>query len=227
LNRYDYGFRDYDPLLMRWTTEDPIRDWQNWYAYCENDPVNFIDLWGLNPGDPFPSADAAATDWAETYNDDSIRSNKELGSSIYKTDEGYKYTTPNTGTKNNVKLSVPENNEEVVAKIHSHANATNPLSDTFSDEDLHRADQEKVDSYVSTGYGNLDKYDHETKEVSPLSNDISYDSKNSDLYENNPDAYKGTDDPKNSRFESIIDDVKQSTGYYNSGGSNGTKKEEN
>jgi RHS repeat-associated protein len=43
----NYGFRDYAPNLGRFTTVDPIRDGGNWYAYCHNDPVNFVDPWGL------------------------------------------------------------------------------------------------------------------------------------------------------------------------------------
>lgn len=44
---YDYGFRDYDTRTGRFTTVDPVRNGTNWYAYCNNDPVNFFDLWGL------------------------------------------------------------------------------------------------------------------------------------------------------------------------------------
>ena len=44
---YDYGFRDYYPRNARFTTVDPIRDGRNWYTYVLNDPVNFIDLYGL------------------------------------------------------------------------------------------------------------------------------------------------------------------------------------
>ena len=44
---YDYGFRDYSPEIARFTTVDPIRDGRNWYCYVENDPVNYVDLWGL------------------------------------------------------------------------------------------------------------------------------------------------------------------------------------
>ena len=43
----NYGYRDYSPKTARFTTVDPIRDGHNWYAYCSNDPVNFVDLWGL------------------------------------------------------------------------------------------------------------------------------------------------------------------------------------
>ena len=44
---YDYGFRDYSPEIARFTIVDPIRDGRNWYSYVVNDPVNYVDLWGL------------------------------------------------------------------------------------------------------------------------------------------------------------------------------------
>jgi RHS repeat-associated protein len=48
---YNYGYRDYKPELARFTTVDPIRDGANWFAYVNNDPVNWIDPWGLQPND--------------------------------------------------------------------------------------------------------------------------------------------------------------------------------
>jgi RHS repeat-associated protein len=44
---YNYGYRDYQPEVARFTTIDPIRDGANWFAYVNNDPVNYVDLWGL------------------------------------------------------------------------------------------------------------------------------------------------------------------------------------
>ena len=49
---YDYGFRDYSPVSARFTTIDPIRDGANWFVYVVNDPVNYVDLWGLCGMDP-------------------------------------------------------------------------------------------------------------------------------------------------------------------------------
>ena len=45
---YNYGFRDYSPVMMRFTTVDPIRDGTNWYAFVGGDPVNYVDLFGLD-----------------------------------------------------------------------------------------------------------------------------------------------------------------------------------
>ena len=39
--------RYYNPSNGRFTSEDPIRDGLNWYTYCGNNPVLFIDPWGL------------------------------------------------------------------------------------------------------------------------------------------------------------------------------------
>jgi RHS repeat-associated protein len=44
---YDYGYRDYKAEVARFTSIDPIRDGSNWYAYVNNDPVNWVDPWGL------------------------------------------------------------------------------------------------------------------------------------------------------------------------------------
>ena len=48
---YNYGYRDYSPQTVRFTTVDPIRDGANWFAYVNNDPVNYVDLWGLYMGE--------------------------------------------------------------------------------------------------------------------------------------------------------------------------------
>ena len=39
--------RYYDPSTGRFISEDPIRDGTNWYAYANNNPVMYIDPWGL------------------------------------------------------------------------------------------------------------------------------------------------------------------------------------
>ena len=41
--------RYYDPEVGRFITEDPARDGENWYVYCENNPIMFVDTNGLQP----------------------------------------------------------------------------------------------------------------------------------------------------------------------------------
>jgi len=46
-----YGARWYDADSGRFMSRDPIRDGWNWYAYVGGDPVNWVDLWGLEKSD--------------------------------------------------------------------------------------------------------------------------------------------------------------------------------
>jgi hypothetical protein len=32
---------------------DPVRDGANWFAYINNDPVNWVDPWGLSASDNY------------------------------------------------------------------------------------------------------------------------------------------------------------------------------
>ena len=51
LNTYDYGARQYDPILARWDRVDPLCEKYystSPYAYCENNPISSIDPDGRN-----------------------------------------------------------------------------------------------------------------------------------------------------------------------------------
>ena len=41
--------RYYNPVNGRFTSEDIARDGLNWYTYCGNNPIAFVDPWGLAP----------------------------------------------------------------------------------------------------------------------------------------------------------------------------------
>jgi len=45
---YDYRARVYKPQIGRFLQTDPIQASLNLYTYCENNPVNWIDPWGLD-----------------------------------------------------------------------------------------------------------------------------------------------------------------------------------
>lgn len=39
--------RYYSPSVGRFLTIDPVKDGTNWYVYCSNNPIAFVDPWGL------------------------------------------------------------------------------------------------------------------------------------------------------------------------------------
>lgn len=47
LNLYNLGIRDYSPQMKSFITKDPLRDGENWFAYCSCDPVNYSDNTGF------------------------------------------------------------------------------------------------------------------------------------------------------------------------------------
>ena len=46
LDLYFAQNRFYDPVDHRFTQEDPIKDGENWYAYCGNNPIIVVDVYG-------------------------------------------------------------------------------------------------------------------------------------------------------------------------------------
>lgn len=46
---YDFGMRFYSPMMPRWMTRDPLGEagGLNLYAFVGNNPVNWVDPWGL------------------------------------------------------------------------------------------------------------------------------------------------------------------------------------
>ena len=53
LNTYDYGARQYDPILGRWDRMDPLCEKYysiSPYAYCLGNPVKFVDIFGMDNG---------------------------------------------------------------------------------------------------------------------------------------------------------------------------------
>jgi hypothetical protein len=125
--------------------------------------VNYIDPWGLAPGDIFPTVDYAATDFGRTYNDDSIKYNKEYGSSVYKKGDGYTYTVPSRGSSYGVTPSVNPT-ERTIADLHTHGADTDRYTtkDDFSDHDIDLANKRNIPSYVALPSKVLQKYDPQT-----------------------------------------------------------------
>ncbi len=79
-----FGARYYDVGIGRFITPDPLGmvDGPNGYLYCSNDPLNYIDAYGLSgegvggwgiPGVGFPGGSGNGIDWGDIRGDTSDR----------------------------------------------------------------------------------------------------------------------------------------------------------
>jgi hypothetical protein len=97
--------------------------------------IKYTDPDGRAAGDEFDSIEDAAFNFAHTYNDDSIATGREYGSTIYSYETGgskkYFYTIPNRGGKakpngdQGTNVSKPGKGQLSVATIHTHGNLDN------------------------------------------------------------------------------------------------------
>lgn len=81
-NMYEYEARHYDASLGRFVTIDPLAEdysFQSPYAYAVNDPIRFIDKFGMGPDDWVKNLETCEYEWKNEVTSES------------NTPEGYKY----------------------------------------------------------------------------------------------------------------------------------------
>ena len=108
LNTYDYGARQYDPILARWDRVDPLAEKNpniTPYHFCHNDPVNRIDPNGM--------------DDYYTREGKYLGTNKAKTDNIYVTDEGQYRHTKDGKYVINVSSRVALNETELDADAYS------------------------------------------------------------------------------------------------------------
>jgi RHS repeat-associated protein len=179
---YYYRARTMHPQIGRFMQSDPLLyvDGMNYYSYCLNNPIKFVDPFGRAPGDYFPNMDAAAIDWGNRYNQSSIDNNQEYASTIYEYpnpttgNHGYTYTTPNHGGEASVNPSSNPSGTTATGDIHSHGGYSHGVYDdnNFSSQDKEDNDRTGLTGYVTTPNGSLQKYDPSTKNINVLCTDM-------------------------------------------------------
>lgn len=87
---YYLNAKYYDPENGRFISQDTYRGEVNdpgqWhlYAYCANNPINYVDPSGHKYGNSFTTKNNAAKDFGKTINPKSIEEDREYSSVIYK-----------------------------------------------------------------------------------------------------------------------------------------------
>jgi len=208
--RYDPAlgrFTSIDALAAKYPDISP-------YAYCVNNPIRLVDIDGRDPGDFFTNPNAAAKDFGRCYNDNSIREHLEYASSIfevYKSDgtKGYTYTIPNKGLETTCVASEAPVKNKTVATVHAHGQYIEGWdNDHFSGisftrdysekeipidnlkkapprTDIFSYNSAKINGYVSTPNGSLQKYDYNKGKITTISTNMPCDSNDPNKLNNN------------------------------------------
>jgi hypothetical protein len=141
-----------------------------------------VDLWGLKPGDVFPTVDDAADDFGKEYNGRSIINGIEYGTTIIQSGDGYTYLEPTTGTKDGITLPTPLGGPDAaVAGHHTHGNYDPQYKNNdFSEKDKETAREYDRSFYVATPDGSLKEYDPKTDSVRTVNTNMPSDPKDPD-----------------------------------------------
>lgn len=120
----------------------------------------YLDSLGLAPGDSYTSADEAAIQAIRDINPRSIHEDIEYAGRIFQQRNGkYSYTAPKRGERTTSNPGFCPEGTINKGMYHTHAR-NNPgfINDDFSTRDKHKADNERVPSYLGTPSKQIKKY---------------------------------------------------------------------
>ncbi len=174
---YYYGYRFYNPSVGRWLTQDPLKEagGLNQYEFCNSNPVNFTDPFGLVAGVPYPDPDAAARAALQDAYPKAMnrKPNHEYGGWIYRNpaDGKYYHTEPKEGSRNKVPLGpndIPEKDRktaECEGSYHVHWDARSLWGESFSNDDWAQFAlfPTSVNHWLGSASGGIRKYSPSAK----------------------------------------------------------------
>jgi LysM repeat protein len=144
-NSISFKYRLEDTRTGKFLSIDPLNKKYPFYssfAFSGNRVIDAVEIEGLEPGVLFSSADAAAQNFAELFNDNSIRDNREYGTKIYTVTIGplkqYSYAIPVVGqlagiTNVQMALLVIPARATVTDWAHTHGASTESALETYDD----------------------------------------------------------------------------------------------
>jgi RHS repeat-associated protein len=156
-----FGFRDYDPEVGRWTAKDPIffeGGDTDLYGYSLNNPVSFVDISGLAPGDPYGSISQAARAALRDAYRPSITNNWEYGGYIIQHPDGFHYTYTEPKTDKAADMLTLPCNPRAEADYHTHGAAQGRGDEFFSPDDMQSNDACGYNGYLMTPSGKTKMY---------------------------------------------------------------------
>jgi hypothetical protein len=128
----------------------------------QNNPVNWIDPFGLKPGDLFPTQDAAAIDAIDFTMKKSSREDREYGGFIYNDSTGrFSYTSPQHGDQRSMDVNTfkcPPAGTNKTAIYHTHPGSGYNVP-YFSTDDYLVSNIHRLDIYLGTESGLIKEWD--------------------------------------------------------------------
>ena len=161
---HDYGARMYWPQLGRFVSADThLGDAAspaslNRYTYVLNNPYKYLDPTGEEPGEIFPTEEAAVMDALKYIKPLMDSSGQEYAGSVYAEQNGFTYTKPSVGTVNKSDPSTPPRGLKILRLYHGHPFAPGADSENFSDADMHNSENCMAISYLATPLGAVKLY---------------------------------------------------------------------
>jgi hypothetical protein len=122
--------------------------------------MSWIDPFGLAPGDPYKTPDAAAIQAEKDINPTSIKEDTEYAGMIYQNpDSSFSYTAPNKGTQAGSNPGSCPSGKKATATYHTHGTEDPGYdNDNFSSQDINYYDTHNQVGYVGVPTGDVKKY---------------------------------------------------------------------